>query len=99
VPGGFRIDVPLGTASQWAKNVLAAGHCRLQIGDAIHELDEPKLVPATEVDGLPPFVARVMDWLGYRYLRLHQFDEHLGSLTSSAVEREESPVVETAVVV
>jgi hypothetical protein len=28
---GFRIVVPLGEESQWARNVLAAGDCRLQM--------------------------------------------------------------------
>jgi len=44
IAGGFRIIVPLGDASQWAQNVLAARHCRLHIGDVVHKLDEPLLV-------------------------------------------------------
>ena len=32
---GFRIIVPLGDHSEWARNVLAAGHCRLQVGSMI----------------------------------------------------------------
>ena len=44
-PEGFRVLVPLGPHSQWARNVIAAGHCRLQLHDVIYELDEPKLDP------------------------------------------------------
>ncbi len=77
---GFRIIVPLGVESQWARNVLAAGHCRIQVGDAIHELDEPTLVEPSEVEELPLAARRAMTWLGFRYLLLHRFAEHPGSL-------------------
>jgi deazaflavin-dependent oxidoreductase (nitroreductase family) len=86
--GGFRIIVPLGGESQWACNVLAAGHCRLQVGEAIHELDEPQLVSPTEIEAVPSAAAAVMDWLGFRYLVLRQFAEQPGKLV---VPVEESP--------
>jgi deazaflavin-dependent oxidoreductase (nitroreductase family) len=79
-PDGFRIVVPLGVESQWARNVIAAGHCRLLVGEVIHELDEPLLVMASGVDGLPKLATRVMDWLGFRFLVLHQFAEDAGTL-------------------
>lgn len=79
-PDGFRIIVPLGVESQWARNVLAAGHTRLQVGEMIHELDEPQLVPASAVDGLPDLATRVMDWLGFRYLVMRQFAAGDGTL-------------------
>lgn len=41
-----RIVVPLGAQSEWARNVLAAGRCRIQLHDEVLELDEPALVPA-----------------------------------------------------
>ena len=31
---------PLGDHSEWARNVLAAGHCRLQLRDVVYELDD-----------------------------------------------------------
>lgn len=85
---GFRIVVPLGEASQWAKNVLAAGHCRLQVGEAVHELDEPVLVAPSGLEGLPRVATAVMDWLGFRYLVLRRFAEHPGTLdmTEAAAE-------------
>lgn len=79
-PDGFRIIVPLGRESQWAQNVLAAGHCRLQVGEVIYELDEPNLVSPTAVAGLPPFTGRLMDGLGFRYLLLRRFGEQPGGL-------------------
>jgi deazaflavin-dependent oxidoreductase (nitroreductase family) len=79
---GFRIVVPLGVASQWARNVLAAGHCRLQVGEVVHELDEPRLVMPSEIEELPRRATRAMDWLGFRYLLLRRFAEHPGTLTS-----------------
>jgi hypothetical protein len=72
---GFRIIVPLGLQSQWAQNVLAAGQCRLQVGDVVHKLDEPVLVAPSMVDGAPRLAGRLMDWLGFRYLSLHRFAE------------------------
>jgi deazaflavin-dependent oxidoreductase (nitroreductase family) len=73
---GFRIVVPLGDHSEWAANVLAAGHCRLQVGPLVHELDEPALVVPTRVEDLPRELARVMEWLGFRYLLLHRYAQH-----------------------
>jgi deazaflavin-dependent oxidoreductase (nitroreductase family) len=82
IDDGYRIIVPLGVESQWARNVLAAGHCRLQVGHVVHELDEPTLVVPSAVDDLPPLTGRVMEWLGFRYLLLHRFAEGPGSLAS-----------------
>jgi deazaflavin-dependent oxidoreductase (nitroreductase family) len=77
---GFRIIVPLGLQSQWAQNVVAAGHCRLQVGETVYELDEPVLVAPSVVDGLPRPARRAMDWLEFRYLRLRRFAEKPGGL-------------------
>lgn len=83
-PDGYRIIVPLGIASQWALNVLAAGRCRLQVGGVVHEMDEPTLVRPIDVAGIPPIMGRLMDWLGFRYLQLRRFAEHEGSLEAPA---------------
>lgn len=85
---GFRIIAPIGVESQWARNVLAAGHCRLQVEGVVHELDEPVLVVPSRVEGLPGPATRVMDWLGFRYLMLRQFDEHPGTLETTEVASE-----------
>jgi hypothetical protein len=86
---GFRIIVPLGIASEWARNVVAAGHCRLQLHDVIHELDEPALVEPGAVPGLPALARQVSSWLGFRYLLLHSLASSAGSLTEATVPREE----------
>ena len=91
-PDGFRIIVPLGKASQWARNVLAAGYCRLELGDEVHELDEPRLVEASLIDGVPALAGRVMDWLGFRYLVLRRFAHSQRRLATAS-----TGVVETAV--
>lgn len=72
---GFRIIVPLGEQSHWALNVLAAGHCRLELGDRLLELDEPVLELPADVPGLPGPVRALYAWLGFRYLRLRTFRE------------------------
>lgn len=73
IAGGFRIIVPVGIRSQWARNVLAAGHCRLVLGERQYELDEPVLETPTEVPGLPRPVGVLFGWLGFRYMRLRTY--------------------------
>jgi hypothetical protein len=80
---GFRIIVPLGLESQWARNVLTAGRCRLQIGEVVYDLDEPRLISPLLVDEIPPVTGRVMAWLGFRYLQLRKFAEAPGTLTGA----------------
>jgi hypothetical protein len=78
--GGFRIIAPLGTQSEWARNVIAAGHCRLQLHDVVYELDEPTLISPAEAEGLPALLGRVETRLGFRYLSLRTFAEAPGRL-------------------
>lgn len=92
---GFRIVVPLGPRSEWVRNVLAAGHCRIQLHDTVHELDEPVVLRPDEVEDLPAPLARLFGWLGFEYLRLHRFAEHPGALLDEPVaprEPAEPPV-------
>ncbi|HEX5147534.1 MAG TPA: nitroreductase/quinone reductase family protein [Candidatus Limnocylindrales bacterium] len=88
---GFRIIAPVGVESQWAKNVVAAGHCRLQVGSVVHELDEPRLVLPSEVEGLPRPATRLMDWLGFRYVVLRRFAKHEGTLGTVEGTKEAAP--------
>jgi hypothetical protein len=81
---GFRIVVPLGESSEWARNVLAAGHCRLQLHDIVHELDEPALVDPRSAPGLSMPVRWTASRLGIRYLLLHRFASAPGSLLEAA---------------
>lgn len=93
---GFRIIVPLGDRSQWARNVLAAGHCRLQIHDIVHELDEPTLLQARDVPGISPVARWLSARLGFDYLVLRSFSRSPGSLMDqpSAAAPDEEPVRE-----
>ncbi len=83
---GFRIAVPLGERSEWARNVLAAGHCRMQLRGVIHELDEPVLLAAGEVPEIAAPSAWILDRLGCQYLLLQRFAEHAGTLADPAQE-------------
>ena len=85
-PDGFRIVVPLGPQSQWARNVIAAGHCRLQLHETVYDLDEPRMVPAADADALPWAVRRLMAALGFEYLTLRTFATSPGSLEPVTVE-------------
>jgi deazaflavin-dependent oxidoreductase (nitroreductase family) len=77
---GFRIVVPLGVQSEWARNVIAAGHCRIQLHDQVFDLDEPAMVDAGEAKDLPWPVRRVMAALGFKYLNLRTFEAHPAAL-------------------
>ena len=79
-PDGFRIVVPLAEKSEWAKNVLAAGHCRMQLHDVVYELDEPVMVRPADVRDLSAPVRWAEAKLGFTYLRLHRFAEAPGAL-------------------
>lgn len=82
---GYRIIVPIGDQSEWARNVLAAGHCRLDLGDRVLELGEPVLETPSEVPGLVPVVRALFEWLGFRYLRLRTLHVLEGDAASRPV--------------
>jgi hypothetical protein len=65
VPLAYGVDV------NWARNVRAAGHCRMQRHDHVLELDEPTVVGAGEHPGIPAWYRAVLERRGNRYLRLH----------------------------
>jgi deazaflavin-dependent oxidoreductase (nitroreductase family) len=75
-----RIVVPLGLRSQWARNVLAAGRCRLQLHDTVYELDRPVLLPAGAMADLPGTSRWLGDFMGFMYLCLRRAGEHPGTL-------------------
>jgi hypothetical protein len=79
---GVRFAVPLGDRSEWARNVLAAGRCRMQFHDLLVELDEPRLLAPTAVQGMNPVVGRITEWLGWKYLALRRGAEWPGRLGS-----------------
>jgi hypothetical protein len=80
---GFRIIVPLGMRSEWARNVIAAGHCRLLLHDQVFDLDEPAMVDAGQAQDLPGPLGRVFAALGFRYLSLRTFASHPGCLETA----------------
>jgi hypothetical protein len=79
-PEGFRILVPLGPESQWARNVVAAGHCRIQLHDTVHELDEPVMLAPDEIPDIAPPLQWLATRLGFEYLLLRRFAERPGTL-------------------
>ncbi len=80
------IPLPYGSGSQWARNVIAAGHCRMTMRGEEFELDEPQIVPALEDPKLPERAARLAGWLGVEYLRLHTFAERSIAATGDAMQ-------------
>lgn len=79
-PTGFRVLVPLGGRSEWARNVIAAGHCRVQLHDQVFDLDEPAMIDAGEARDLPWPLRRVFRALGFQYLTMRTFALRSGGL-------------------
>jgi hypothetical protein len=63
-----------------ARNVVAAGHCRLLLHDEVFDLDEPAMVDAGQAHDLPWPLRRVLAALGFQYLHLRTFASHAGRL-------------------
>lgn len=77
---GVRFAVPLGDRSEWARNVMAAGRCRMQYHDMVVELDQPRLLAPTRDPSMDPLTGRLTAWLGWKHLTLHRADERPGTL-------------------
>ena len=43
--GAVVVGINFGTKSDWLRNVLAAGHCRMVLRGQAMELDQPRVVP------------------------------------------------------
>ncbi len=83
-PNGFRILVPLGMQSEWARNVLAAGHCRMELHDQVFVLEQPVMIDAGAAADLPDPVRRLMAALGFMYLDMRVASADPGSLADLA---------------
>jgi hypothetical protein len=83
VPDGMRIVVPLAECSEWARNVLAAGGCRIELHGDVHVLDRPVLALPQDVPGLPAPVRWLGTALDTRYLLLHEVSREPGSLLAA----------------
>ncbi len=83
---GFRIMVPLGAKSEWARNVVAAGHCRMQFHEMVYDLDEPRLVDANRATGVSAPARWLSAQLGFQYLYLRRFAERPGALDREVLE-------------
>lgn len=60
VPGGFIVALTYGPDSDWAKNVLAAGRCRVLHRARWIEATAPRLVDRSEGEDAVPDVVRAM---------------------------------------
>lgn len=64
------IPAPLGAGSQWARNIQAAGHARMQFHEMLYELDRPEMITIEASGLLPPQVAAPFDRMGWQVMRL-----------------------------
>ncbi len=88
------VPLPYGIDVSWARNVKAAGHCRLQVRGMVYELDEPAVITAAEHPDLPEAFRGWLIRRGNRYLRLHVLSATPGSLDGSARPAEPVPPVD-----
>ena len=82
--------MPLGMQSEWARNVIAAGQCRVQLHDQVFDLDEPAMVDAGEARDLPWPLRRVMAALGFKYLSLRTLAVHPAAVALIEAESHDS---------
>ena len=90
------VGLPYGRDVNWARNVMASGHCRMQIHGQVYELDEPQVHGSAEVTELPEWRKRQFSST-MEYLRLRIFRVEPGTLDSvSPVETAEAhtPVIQ-----
>ncbi len=79
------VPLPYGVDVHWTRNVLAAGHCRLQVHETTYELDEPFVVTAAGRHDLPERLRAWAEARGNRYLRLHVLASRDGRLDDAPV--------------
>lgn len=64
VPNGFVIALTYGRDSEWVRNVLAAGGCRLQTRGQLYELTAPTIVHDPARRQFPRFVRAALRLIG-----------------------------------
>jgi deazaflavin-dependent oxidoreductase (nitroreductase family) len=65
-PDGFIIPLPFGDATQWAKNLLAAGRGSIRFAGREHQIAEPRIVDREGAAALPPVIRFLAARLGIR---------------------------------
>ena len=83
---GFRIIVPIGDKSEWARNVLAAGHCRASTLAIASSNSTSRCSSSRLTSDLPRPVRALFEWLGFRYLRLRTLREVQSDAGFAAVQ-------------
>ena len=75
------VGLPYGRDVNWARNVMASGHCRMQVHGQVYELDEPQVCGSAELTELPEWRKRQFSST-MEYLRLRVFRVQPGTLDS-----------------
>lgn len=60
-PDGFVIALPYTSGADWARNVLAAGHARIEYDGRTVEVTDPVVVPSAEVRSLLSRSEQIVD--------------------------------------
>lgn len=59
-PDGFMIPLPFGDATQWAKNLFAAGGGSLRFAGREHRIAEPRIIERDEAATHMPWLLRIL---------------------------------------
>jgi deazaflavin-dependent oxidoreductase (nitroreductase family) len=92
------LPLTFGPDADWARNVHAAGACRLQVHETVYELDEPSEIPAAEHPAVPEALRPLMERRGRRYVRLHVASRRPGRLGDRPVVQQAGGPVHEPVV-
>lgn len=78
------IPLPYGRGVHWVRNVLAAGHCRVQLHGHVVELDEPQVLHPSSVTELPDWRKLSVSGTPMEYLRSRIIGREPGTLDMPA---------------
>jgi deazaflavin-dependent oxidoreductase (nitroreductase family) len=72
-PDGFLIPLPFGDATQWAKNLFAAGDGSIRFAGREHRIEEPRIISLEEASAHLPLAIRfssrrlgIVQWVSVR---------------------------------
>ncbi len=63
-PGGIRVALTYGAGSDWVRNVLAAGGCRVRTRGRVLVLTDPRVIHDPDRSGTRPLERRVLGLIG-----------------------------------
>ena len=78
---GFVVSLPYGSQTDWCRNVMAAGTCKLAWGGQTYEVEQPEIISGSQVfQALPVWLRILMRGGGiHDFLWLHKKEVNTGN--------------------